>query len=155
MESIKHGLPVSVRAMAIEFPEDKTAWLCDQQFMLGESLLVAPVFDESGGVEFYLPAGKWTSFWNDEVVEGPKWVKETHKFDTLPLYVREGSILILGKEGEMRTTWDWTKDVEVKTFFPNEKSSFKLVDPDNKNLATIAAVKEGDEWKVKGTDALA
>ncbi|THZ80035.1 glycoside hydrolase family 31 protein [Aureobasidium pullulans] len=155
MESIKHGLPVSVRAMAIEFPEDKTAWLCDQQFMLGESLLVAPVFDESGGVEFYLPAGKWTSFWDDEVVEGPKWVKETHKFDTLPLYVREGSILILGKEGEMRTTWDWTKDVEVKTFFPNEKSSFKLVDPDNKNLATITAVKEGDEWKVKGTDALA
>lgn len=52
MESIKHGWPVSVRAMALEFPDDKTAWMCDQQFMLGSRILVAPVFDESGNVEF-------------------------------------------------------------------------------------------------------
>ncbi|KAG9698279.1 glycoside hydrolase family 31 protein, partial [Aureobasidium melanogenum] len=155
MESIKHGWPVSVRAMAIEFPEDKTAWLCDQQFMLGSNLLIAPVFDERGEVEFYLPAGKWTSFWDGQVVEGPKWVKETHQFDTLPMYVREGSIFVFGKEREKRTTWDWTKDVEVKTFFPNEDSSFKLVDPDNKELATITVVKDGNDWKVKGAEALA
>jgi alpha-D-xyloside xylohydrolase len=55
MEAIKHGWPVSVRAMSLEFPSDRTAWLCDQQFMLGSSILVAPVFDESGEVEFYLP----------------------------------------------------------------------------------------------------
>jgi alpha-D-xyloside xylohydrolase len=155
MESIKHGWPVSVRAMAIEFPEDKTAWLCDQQFMLGPSILVAPVFDEDGEVEFYLPEGKWTSFWSGRVVQGPRWVKETHQFHTLPLYVREGSILVLGKEGEKRTTWDWSKDVEVKTFFPSEQSSFRLVDPDNKELAVITAVKNGEEWNVKGAEGLA
>ena len=89
MESIAHGWPMSVRAMALEFPEDKTAWTCDTQFMLGSKLLVAPVFDESGDVEFYLPAGKWTSFWDEsQVIHGPRWVKETHSFETLPLYVR-------------------------------------------------------------------
>jgi alpha-D-xyloside xylohydrolase len=71
------------------------------------------------------------------------------------LYVREGSILVLGKEGEKRTTWDWSKDVEVKTFFPNEKSSFRLVDPDNQELATITTVKDGNEWIVKGAESLA
>lgn len=73
MTAIKHGWPVSVRAMSLEFPEDRTAWLCDQQFMLGSSVLVAPVFSEDGEVEFYLPAGRWTSFWDDTVVQGPVW----------------------------------------------------------------------------------
>lgn len=155
MESIKHGWPVSVRAMALEFPEDKTAWTCDQQFMLGSSILVAPVFDESGEVEFYLPSGKWTSFWDDKVVEGPRWVREAHQFDTLPLYVREGTILVLGKESEKRTEWDWSKEVEVKMYIPNEASSFHWVDSQGKGIGKITAAKSGSEWKVEGAKGIA
>ena len=155
MEAIKHGWPVSVRAMALEFPDDRTAWNCDQQFMLGSKILVAPVFDESGEVEFYLPEGKWTSFWDEKkIVEGPRWVKETHGFDTLPFYVREGTILVLGKEGEKRTVWDWTKDVEIKMYQPNGDSRFNLVDSTGKELGTLTATNDGDEWKIKGADML-
>jgi hypothetical protein len=53
--------------------------------------------------------GTWTSFWDHKTIKGPQWVKETHGFDTLPLYVREGTILVLGNEGEKRTVYDWTK----------------------------------------------
>lgn len=150
MLSIEHGWPVSVRAMALEFPEDRTAWLCDQQFMLGPSILVAPVFDESGDVEFYLPEGKWTSFWDGKVVEGPRWVKETHGLDSLPLYVREGSILVLGKEGEKRTVWDWRKDVEVKLYQPVETSSFELFDSGGKRLATLMTSRNTRGWTTVG-----
>lgn len=41
------------------------------KFFLG--ILVAPVFDDSGNVEIYLPEGKWTNFWTDEVIHGPRW----------------------------------------------------------------------------------
>lgn len=77
--------------------------------MLGSSILVAPIFDGSGEVEFYLPAGTWTGFWDGQTILGPKWVKEKHGFETLPLYVREGTILVLGKEEEKRSVYDWTR----------------------------------------------
>jgi len=59
--------------------------------MFGPDLLVAPVFTESGEVEFYLPAGKWTNYFTREVINGGRWLKESHGFDSLPLYIREDS----------------------------------------------------------------
>lgn len=153
MEAIKHGWPVSVRAMALEFPEDKTAWLCDQQFMLGSSILVAPIFTEEGDVEFYLPAGKWTSLWDSsKTVSGPGWVKETHALDSLPIYVREGSILVMGKEGEKRTHYDWTKPegYEIKLFEPNADSKAELYDAEGKHVSTLSVKEEQGGWKVQG-----
>jgi len=114
--SIAAGLPLSLRAMCLEFPDDPTAWFLDRQFMLGESLLVAPVFAETGEVQFYLPRGRWTNFFSGEVKEGPGWVEERHGFETLPLYVREGAVLPLGREGETRTVYDFVREVEVKTY---------------------------------------
>lgn len=59
-----------MRAMILEFPEDPVCDSLDRQYMLGDSLLVAPVFQEDGIVEYYLPKGKWTYFLSNEVVEG-------------------------------------------------------------------------------------
>jgi alpha-D-xyloside xylohydrolase len=129
MRAIEHGWPTSVRAMALEFPEDRTAWMCDAQFMLGSSILVAPVFSETGEVEFYLPEGQWTSFWNDEdVLQGPRWVKQTHDFTTLPMYIREGTVLVLGQEEEKRTAYDWTSPDNrvVKHYGNTQDVSFEL-----------------------------
>ncbi|KAM0723392.1 hypothetical protein Q7P37_000378 [Cladosporium fusiforme] len=132
MRAVQNGWPTSVRAMALEFPEDRTAWTCDAQFMLGSSILVAPVFDEEGDVEFYLPEGKWTSFWDEEeVLQGPRWVKQRHDFTTLPMYVREGAVLVLGVEGERRTRYDWMEAESrvVKRYGEVEEgASFELWD---------------------------
>ncbi|KAK4621238.1 Alpha-xylosidase [Fulvia fulva] len=156
IESMKHGWPVSVRAMALEFPDDRTAWYCDQQFMLGSSILVAPILNESGDIEFYLPAGRWTSIWDDTVVNGPRWVKETHGSDTLPIYLREGSILVLGKSGEKRTVYDWTKpdNHEIRLIEPNANSKFQLYDSDGQFYATLETQEDNGAWKVKGMEAL-
>jgi alpha-D-xyloside xylohydrolase len=87
------GAPM-MRAMLLEFPEDRSCWTLDQQYMFGSDLLVAPVFSASGDVEFYLPAGTWTNFFTGERVGGGRWVREVHGFDSIPLYVREDSELI-------------------------------------------------------------
>lgn len=139
--AVEKGWPVSVRAMALEFPEDRTAWSCDAQFMLGSRILVAPVFDESGEVEFYLPEGTWTSFWDDEdVVQGPKWVKQRHDFTTLPMYVREGSVLVLGLEGETRTAYDWMdpENRVVKHCGDTEGVSFELFDVEGSSSEAVS-----------------
>ncbi len=51
-----------MRAMVLEFPDDPACDYLDRQYMLGDDVLVAPVFSPSGEVTFYLPAGTWTDF---------------------------------------------------------------------------------------------
>ncbi|MDR0958785.1 MAG: alpha-xylosidase [Propionibacteriaceae bacterium] len=92
------GAPV-LRPMVFEFPDDRGAWTADTQYMLGDSLLVAPVFRDDGQVTYYVPEGRWTRLLDDEasphptVVEGPGWVTEQHGFLSLPLLVRPGAVL--------------------------------------------------------------
>jgi len=106
------------RAMFIEFPSDRTTHYLDRQYMLGPSLLVAPVFvptDEES--EYYIPAGRWTSFFHPErTVTGPTWVKEVVPIDEIPVWVRPGSILCLGPKGVGRPDYELAKSVEVHVY---------------------------------------
>ncbi|KAF2755588.1 hypothetical protein EJ05DRAFT_467758 [Pseudovirgaria hyperparasitica] len=154
-ESAEKGWPLSVRAMALEFPDDPTAWFCDRQFMLGSQLLVAPVFNEDGSVEFYLPPGRWTNFWSGEIVDTPGWRKESHGFLTLPLYVRDGTLLVLGKEPAETDTegfaYDWLTDAELRLYSTKEGDKARLVD---KSGVDVGILEVGDAGTVKGMDLL-
>lgn len=128
--------------------------MCDQQFMMGSSLLIAPIFDEGGKVEFYLPHGEWTSFWDGTVLTGPSWHSEVHGFATLPLFVREGSILVLGKKGERRTDFDWTvpdnHDIKIYGKQDGMRAS-RLYDSNGNLVATLkAAQREDGGWRIEG-----
>ncbi|KAJ3579110.1 hypothetical protein NPX13_g1460 [Xylaria arbuscula] len=136
-KAIENGWPLSLRAMCLEFPDDQTAWYLDRQFMIGDALLAAPVFEESGEVEFYLPKGKWTSFFTNQVREGPGWFKEKHGFGSMPLYVRENTILVLGKSGVKGAVYDYAEDVEVGLYHVAEGASAELVDNEGKKLGTL------------------
>lgn len=84
------------RPMFFEFPDDPAVGYLDRQYMLGRDLLIAPVMTDDGVVDFYLPAGTWTSLLTGERVVGGRWVRETHGFDTLPVYVRPGAVIPRG-----------------------------------------------------------
>jgi len=101
-----------------------------------------------------LPAGRWTNFWTNKVVQGSRWIKETHAFDTLPLYVREGSILVLGNEGEKRTVYDWsqTSNHEIRLYEPNASSHFSLYDENGQHVTALSALEVHGVWKVDGMD---
>ncbi|MGJ9426010.1 alpha-xylosidase [Nesterenkonia halotolerans] len=86
------GTPI-LRPMQLAFPKDPAVAYLDRQYMLGPDLLVAPVMQEDGTVEFYLPQGRWTQLLTGETVEGGHWLTQRHGFDSLPLYVREGATL--------------------------------------------------------------
>lgn len=114
VEANMQGVPV-MRAMLVEFFGDPAVEMLDRQYMLGDSLLVAPIFTEEGEVTYYLPQGKWTHLLTDEVVEGGRWFKETYDYLNLPLFVREHTILALGKE-EARTDYNFTENIELHLY---------------------------------------
>ncbi|KAJ2993784.1 hypothetical protein NUW58_g1740 [Xylaria curta] len=143
VKAVENGLPLSLRAMCLEFPNDQTTWYLDRQFMIGDSLLAAPVFEESGEVEFYLPKGKWTSFFTNQVRDGPGWFKEKHGFGSLPLYVRENTILVLGKLGVKGAVYDYAEDVEICLYQVKEGASAELVDKQGKVLGRLGVGSEG------------
>jgi alpha-D-xyloside xylohydrolase len=143
-KAIEQGIPLSLRAMCLEFPEDPTSWYLDRQFMVGDNILAAPIFDESGEVEFYLPKGKWTCFFTNKTRDGPGWFKEKHGFGSLPLYVRENSVLVLGKPGIRGIVYDYASDVEVALYHAKEGASTDLSDKDGKPLGSLTINAEGD-----------
>jgi alpha-D-xyloside xylohydrolase len=89
------GTPM-LRPMNLEFPDDPAVGYLDTQYMLGDALLVAPVFRPDGTVRFYVPAGSWTSLLDGSVVTGPGWVQQSHPYDSLPVLVRPGTVLPVG-----------------------------------------------------------
>ncbi|MGV8882657.1 MAG: alpha-xylosidase [Rhodoglobus sp.] len=118
------GLPL-MRPMQLAFPEDPAVAYLDRQYMLGADILVVPVFTASGEVEFYLPAGRWTSLLTGEVVAGGGWRRETHGFDTLPLYVREGAVIPRGTRVD-RPDYDYL-DGLVLEVYPTETTEERSI----------------------------
>ena len=92
-EAHDRGLPV-MRPMHMVFPEDPTCEWLDLQYMLGDRLLVAPVFSPDGMARYYLPEGKWVHLLSKERIEGGRWHEGRFDYFSLPLYVREGDPLL-------------------------------------------------------------
>jgi len=146
-----------MRAMFIEFLSDKTTHTLDRQFMLGPSLLVAPVFVPEGEEsEYYLPAGRWTSFFHPErVLQGPVWVKEVVPIDEIPGWVRDNSILVLGPAGIGRPDYKLDERVEIRLYELDEDQSVTIDVPSGDGLeisGRITAYKKDGEYSVEGSN---
>jgi alpha-D-xyloside xylohydrolase len=113
-EAAKTGLPV-MRAMVLEYGEDPATLYLDKQYMLGESLLVAPIFNEKGTVDYYLPKGTWTNVITNEIVEGGSWKNEKHGYLSLPLMARSNSIIAFGSNNT-KPDYDYAENVTLHVF---------------------------------------
>ncbi|GIP27499.1 alpha-xylosidase [Paenibacillus sp. J23TS9] len=153
VESTELGLPM-MRAMMLEFPEDRTCTALDTQYMLGDSILVAPIFNKEGDVEYYLPEGKWTNFLTNEMREGGRWHQEQHGYMTLPMMIKPGSIIAFGRE-DSRTDYDFANDVSFHLFelADGSSASAEIVSMKGEKEMTAAAVRSGDviELTTKGS----
>lgn len=136
-DAAREGTPV-MRAMILEFPSDPGCAYLDRQYMLGGSLLVAPVFSEEGSVSYYLPAGNWTSFLSGERAQGGGWRNEKHGYLSLPLMVRPNSIIPVGAVDSL-PEYDYADGVVFHLFELGDacSASSTIFDTEGKEARTI------------------
>jgi alpha-D-xyloside xylohydrolase len=118
-----------MRGLFMDFGSDPNVANIGDEYMFGPALLVAPVTEQ--GVtsrSVYLPAGTdWFNFWTSERVHGGQTVTVAAPIDTIPLFVRAGSILPLGEAVE--STQEKQQVAELRVY-PGADSSFVLYNDD-------------------------
>jgi alpha-D-xyloside xylohydrolase len=149
IQAHERGTPM-LRAMMLEFPNDPACDYLDLQYMLGHSLLVAPVFSHDGSVNYYVPDGKWTNLLNGQLVEGPRWVRETHDFMSLPLLVRPNSVIPMGSHTD-KPDYDYSDDVTLQVYQVEDRKQVSVEIPflDGKIATRFNIQREGNTIHVQ------
>ncbi len=92
-EARRTGAPI-MRPLLWQYPNDPVAVTCDDQFLLGECLLVAPIVRPGATARsVYLPRGLWFDFWTGALYEGGQHVLTEAVAEHIPAFVRAGSVL--------------------------------------------------------------
>lgn len=87
------GIPI-MRPLFYNYPSLEKFAKTEDEFMIGDDILVAPVLRPADSARFvFLPPGKWYSFWTDELLPEGDWQKISAPIDTMPFFIREGSII--------------------------------------------------------------
>lgn len=90
-QTTETGYPM-VRALMMHHADDRQTWHIDDEYYFGSEFLVAPVMNDKGVRDVYLPEGKWVHFFTGERIEGGRWLKNiASPLDIMPLYVKEGA----------------------------------------------------------------
>lgn len=87
------GLPI-MRPLILHYEKDENVKNLNGQFMMGESMIVAPVVEQGATRKMvYLPEGEWYDYWTKEKVNGGGYLIREAALDVCPIYVKAGTIL--------------------------------------------------------------
>ncbi|MCL6629539.1 MAG: hypothetical protein K6U00_08060 [Armatimonadetes bacterium] len=138
----KTGLPI-MRPLVLEFPEDARARSQDFEYLYGDHILVAPICNDTGIRDIYLPQGEWVDYWDwTRVYRGATNLSSVHfPLERIPVYIRNGAIIPLEVTNAVAGhSGTYSRDKLTVLVFPKEKSHFTILD---NGRATDFWVQEG------------
>ena len=123
-----------MRALFMDFPGDPKVAQIGDEYMFGPAFLVAPVTSQGQTTKsVYLPSGcVWYNYWTNERYQGGQTIQVSAPIDTIPLFVRAGSIVPLGSPVE--STHDKQTIAHVR-IYPGANGSFTLYNDDGQTYA--------------------
>lgn len=137
------GIPM-MRAMVIDYADDPACLTLDRQYMLGDDLLCAPILNDEGKAEFYVPEGRWTDIITGKVYEGEKWYRTICNYFEMPILARPNSIVIYG-DFVRDFEYDYLASAEAVIYELSDgcEASTVIYDKEANKLADIKAVRNG------------
>ena len=156
LDTHESGIP-SMRSMVISYTKDKMCQYLDKQYMLGEDLLVAPIFNADSIAEFYLPKEKdhsgaarisdgsadevWTDIISEEAYPAGGWVKKTVGYTEMPILARPNSIVCYGAS-DNGPEYDYAKDCTAKIYGLTGHAEAVVCSMEKKQSLKISAEKK-------------
>ena len=137
-----------IRALVLDWPKDPKVRQMDDQFMFGDSVLVAPMFAGETNRNVYLPAGEWYDFWTHAKISGGKFTEATNSVGQIPLFVKSGALLPLAEPVEYVKP-DTCFDIAVN-IVGEKPADFTLYEDDG--LTTAYAKGEQNQILLHATD---
>lgn len=153
-QAARTGMPV-VRPLVLEYEDDPRTHDIETQFLLGDELLVAPVFDESGTIDVYLPEGEWYDHWTGDRFEGGQTVTVDTPLETMPIFVRAGGIL-LKREATQTVQPGAPEHLTAEVALPadgNCHTSFLFYDEDRDEVLTVTFDASNDVYELSTGDS--
>lgn len=122
-----------MRALVMDFPNDKKAWGINTQYMFGPSILVSPVTEyKARSRDLYLPEGTdWYNFWTGERAKGGQTLAVSAPLNQIPLFVKAGSILTTGPA--IQYTDEGLNAPITVTVYTGANGSFELYEDDGRS----------------------
>lgn len=101
------------------------------QYMMGEFLLVAPLFNMDKGRDVILPKGNWFDFYTGKFVGNGEIIQVENGFEKIPLFVKDGGIIPMMRA--IRQTLEWVENMPLEIrVYGDASGSFDLYDDDGK-----------------------
>ena len=126
-ETFETGVPI-MRPLVMEFPSDEKVSNLSDQWLMGSSLMAAPLLQPGGKRSVYLPEGTWYAFGTNTTFKGSQTIDVTAALEEIPMYVRAGTILPLGPVVQ-NTSELPGGPLEVQVY-PGKDAQFTLVEDD-------------------------
>lgn len=130
--------------LVMDYPQDKNVPDLGNEYLFGNSILVAPVTDSifAKGVtvldtvstvaqKIYLPQGDWYSFNSDKKLQGGQWLQQSYTLNQMPVFIKAGTILPLANEAQYSSIQNFqTLNIQV---YPGKNASFELYEDEGDN----------------------
>lgn len=143
------GVPM-MRSMVIAFSNDPACKYLDAQYMLGDNLLIAPVMNEEGIAEFYVPEGTWYDIITNDVYEGGRYYTRTCNYFEMPILARPNSIVTFGEFASNNVVYDYLNNAEATIYNleDGKTATATIYDSEANKLTDITATRNGNVIEV-------
>ena len=134
-----------LRTLFFEYPEDRTSWSIEDEYLFGEDILVAPLMQESPDRDVYLPPGTWIDYQTGRVYQGATWHRIRAGEVPVVMLVKDGAVIPHIGLAQSTAEMDW-REIEL-VIFGVEASVAEgwLCLPEEDQLHALRLEREGDE----------
>ena len=120
-EAHRTGVPL-FRPLMLNYQDDTNTYNLDDQFMVGNDLLLAPILKPDVTRRLvYLPKGTWYDYWTNKRHEGGTMISVEAPLETVPMFVRAGAIIPMGPE--LKYVGERPMDPLTFNIYPDERGA--------------------------------
>ncbi|MBQ8108164.1 MAG: alpha-xylosidase, partial [Ruminococcus sp.] len=145
-----------MRAMVIDFADDPACLTLDRQYMLGDNILVAPILNEDGIAQYYVPEGKWTDIITGKVFEGGKWYTHKCSYFEIPALAKPNSIIAYGNF-QRDFEYDYLEGTNFTIYEPEDGKTAvcPIYDTEANKVFELKATRSGNKLECEYTETKA